>query len=126
MFIFLFLFSCDKDDVENIKIENSLELQIENDQFKIVNAPLDGIENCDRISVGVMCQKSEKENFTIVFNLLKNGGLEKIRLVDYHTNNDFYETADFNSTGLMKITNFEYDEAKKYVHFEFNGELIRV
>jgi len=26
----------------------------------------------------------------------------------------------------MKITNFEYDEAKKYVHFEFNGELIRV
>jgi hypothetical protein len=126
LFIFLFLFSCDKDDVENIKIENSLELQIENDQFKIVNAPLDGIENCDRISVGVMCQKSEKENFTIVFNLLKNGGLEKIRLVDYHTNNDFYETADFNSTGLMKITNFEYDEAKKYVHFEFNGELIRV
>ncbi len=126
MFIFLFLFSCDKDDVENIKIENSLELQIENDQFKIVNAPLDGIENCDRISVGVMCQKSEKESFTIVFNLLKNGGLEKIRLVDYHTNNDFYETADFNSTGLMKITNFEYDEAKKYVHFEFNGELIRV
>jgi hypothetical protein len=32
LFIFLFLFSCDKDDVENIKIENSLELQIENDQ----------------------------------------------------------------------------------------------
>ena len=126
LFLFLFLFSCDKDEVENIKIEKSLELQIENDRFKIVNAQLDGIENCDRISIGVMYQKSEKENFTIVFNLLKNGGLEEIRLIDYHINNDFYETADFNSTGLMKIVNFKYYEANKYLHFEFDGELITV
>jgi oligoribonuclease (3'-5' exoribonuclease) len=58
--------------------------------------------------VGVMYQKSEKKKKFYNWNcnlLKKNGGLERIRLVDYQLNNDL--TADFNSTELMKITNFE-------------------
>lgn len=125
LFLFLFLFSCDKDEADNIKIEKSLEIQIENDQFKIVNSQLDAIENCDRISLGVIYDKAD-EHFIITFNLLKNGALEEINLVDFRINNDRYETADFNPSGFIKITNFEYDETTKHLHFEFNGELIRV
>ena len=125
LFLFSFLFSCDKDEVENIKIERSLDLQIENKKFNIINTQLAAIENCERISLGVIYDKAD-EHFIITFNLLKNGALEGISLVDFRINNDSYETTDFNPSGLIKITNFEYDETTKYLHFEFNGELIRV
>ena len=70
--------------------------------------------------------KSAKENFTIVINLLKNGGIDDIRLFDYRFGNDLYETTDFKTNGLFTISNFKYNEVKKYLHFEYEGELIKV
>lgn len=122
----LLFFSCDKDDIQKEEITSSFEIKIDNDQFKFTNGSVGAIENCERISVGVQSDKSAKENFTIVINLLKNGGIGNVQLFDYRFNNNPYETPDFKTDGLLTISNFEYDEAKKYLHFEYEGELLKV
>jgi hypothetical protein len=122
----LLFFFCDKDDIRKEEITSSFEIKIDNDQFKFTNGSVGAIENCERISVGVQSDKSAKENFTIVINLLKNGGIGNVQLFDYRFNNNPYETPDFKTDGLLTISNFEYDEAKKYLHFEYEGELLKV
>ena len=126
LLLFFVLYSCNKDEIEREDIKSSFEIKIDNDQFKFTNASVHAIENCERLSVGVQSDKSAKENFTIVINLLKNGGIDDIRLFDYRFNSYPCETPDFNKDGLLTISNFEYDEVKKYLHFEYEGELIKV
>ncbi|SHN53379.1 hypothetical protein SAMN05444395_101517 [Flavobacterium fryxellicola] len=124
--VLLLFISCDKDDIEKEEITSSFEIKIDNDQFKFTNGSVGAIENCERISVGVQSDKSAEENFTIVINLLKNGGIGNVQLFDYRFNNNPYETPDFKTDGLLTVSNFEYDEAKKYLHFEYEGELLKV
>ena len=49
-----------------------------------------------------------------------------MRLFDYRFGNDLYETPDFKTDGLLTISNFQYNETKKNLHFEFEGELLKV
>lgn len=72
MVVFLFICSYSQDELENenVEITSSFKIKINNDQFKFTNASVSGIENCERLSVGVQSNKSAKENFTIVINLL--------------------------------------------------------
>lgn len=125
-FFTLFLYSCTKDEIEKEQITSSFEIKIDNDQFKFTNTTVGAIENCERLSVGVQSDKSAKENFTIVINLLKNGAINSVRLIDYRFGNPIYETTDFKTNGLFTISNFKYDEVKKYLYFEYEGELLKV
>ena len=72
MVVLLFICSYSQDELENenVEITSSFKIKINNDQFKFTNASVSGIENCERLSVGVQSNKSAKENFTIVINLL--------------------------------------------------------
>ena len=49
-----------------------------------------------------------------------------MRLFDYRFGNDLYETTDFKTDGLFTISNFKYNEVKKYLYFEYEGELAEV
>ena len=49
-----------------------------------------------------------------------------MRLFDYRFGNNLYETTDFKTDGLLTISNFQYNETKKNLHFEFEGELLKV
>lgn len=49
-----------------------------------------------------------------------------MRLFDYRFGNDLYETTDFKTNGLFTISNFKYNEVKKYLYFEYEGELAEV
>lgn len=126
LFLSLFIFSCNEDPVEP-EIERLFELQLGDKKYKFVNDWVGAIEDCERLSVGVLIDQSYG-HFGIDFNLLKNGALVKASLVDYSMPNgdNDYETANFNEVATMKITNFEYDEAKNYVHFEYSGELLKI
>lgn len=126
LFFILFSYSCTTEDIEKEEIKNSFEIKIDNDQFKFTNASVGAIENCERLSVGIQSNKSKKEHFTIVINLLKNGAIGHIELFDYRFNNNLYETPDFKTDGLLTISNFRYNETKKNLHFEFEGELLKV
>lgn len=126
VFVSFFLCSCTKDEVEP-EIERLFELQLGDKKYKFVNDWVGAIEDCERLSIGVMIDQSYG-HFGLDFNILKNGALAKASLVDYTMtggDND-YETANFNAVALMKITNFKYDEATNYVHFEYSGELLKI
>ena len=126
LFISIFIFSCNEDPVEP-EIERLFELQLGDKKYKFVNDWVSAIEDCERLSIGVMIDQSFG-HFGIDFNILKNGALAKATLVDYSMmggDND-YETANFNAVASMKITNFKYDEVKKYVHFEYSGKLLKI
>ena len=49
-----------------------------------------------------------------------------MRLFDYRFGNNLYETPDFKTNKLFTISNFKYNEVKKYLYFEYEGELAEV
>ena len=49
-----------------------------------------------------------------------------MRLFDYRFGNDLYETTDFKTNGLFTISNFKYNEVKKYLYFEYEDKLAEV
>lgn len=126
--LILIAISCvkDDDDIQKKVIEKSLELKIENESYIVQNESIGYSENCNELFIRVQYYNSKKGNFTIEFSLTKVGTIKNVRLVDFSINNDLYESADFNPKELLSITNFKYDETKKFLYFEFKGELIKV
>ncbi len=103
-----------------------LELQLGDKNYKGINTSVAASEDCEKISIGYS-RDMQDGYFAINFSILKSGALHKVTLVDYTRGGDNnFDTADFNPLALLKITNFKYDEATNYVHFEYSGELIKV
>ena len=124
LLLFLVLFSCDKDDIKTEAINKSLDITIDNENLKVTNSSISSNESCNGVFASCRYDSSNTLGFRIEFRLNKNGALRNITLFDYRNKNMHFETADFNPKGLMTITNFEYDETKNYLHFNFKGELL--
>lgn len=124
LLLLLFVGSCDSEEAKTEDIINSLDIKIDNEQLKITNGRISSNESCDDLFVSCSYQNPKDAGFRIEFRLKKNGALRNITLFDYRNRNAHLESADFNPKGLMSITNFEYDESKKYLHFDFKGELL--
>jgi len=122
LFLFIFLFSCTKDE-EIVIINQSLNIQIENKKFQLINDNFLAEETCSDLLINVSYENSEN-NLKIGFVLSKNGDLKLISLIDWKSSN-FYHSPDFNPLGLLSITNFKYDEVNRHLHFDFDGELIK-
>jgi hypothetical protein len=131
--IFICFISCNKDEIETNIINNSFDITIDNEDLKITNSSSSSNEslivcneNCNGLFVSSRYQNSKDVGFKIEFQLTKSGSLVNIMLADFRNGNSQFESADFNPTGLMTISNFSYDETKKYLHFDFKGELVEV
>ncbi|MCL6462810.1 MAG: hypothetical protein I4O51_13205 [Flavobacterium micromati] len=125
VFAAFFMYSCNDDDAVPAT-ERLFTIQLGDKKYKGINASVAAIKNCERLSIATGYDKPDG-HFSINFDILKNGALHKVTLVDFTRGGDNnFETADFNPVALMKITNFKYDEATNYVHFEYSGELINV
>ena len=126
-FYILLFFSCDSEERTEKVIEQSFDLQIENEKFTLENEFFVANEDCNSISVSFIYDRG-KDNPHFMFELYitKKGVIRKISYTRFGESTNPFDTADFNPSGLMLIKNFEYDETKKYLHFEFNGELIEV
>ena len=120
-----FFISCSKDEIETITISKSLDITIDNENFKITNSLISSNENCNGLFANCTYENSKDIGFRIEFSFNKSGALRNITLIDYGNKNTQFESADFNPKGLMSISNFEYDESKKYLHFDFKGELLQ-
>ncbi len=122
-----FLYSCNDDAPEINTTDRLFIIQLGDKNYKVVNKSVGAAENCGRLSIGFVYDQPDG-HFAIDFDILKNGSLHKATLVDFALTGgqNRFETADFNPVALMKITNFKYDEATKYVHFEYSGEVIQV
>ena len=124
LLLLLFMFSCDKDEIKTEVIEKSLDIRIDNENLKVTNNSISSNESCNSLFASCRYQNSKDLGFRIEFRLNKNGALRNITLFDYRNGNSHFESADFNSTGLITISNFSYNETKKYLHFDFKGELL--
>jgi hypothetical protein len=122
--VFLLFFACDKEEVENKSTDKFATIAMDGKLYNVESKFIGCNENCDYLYAMIQYYKNDKEYFTIEFRFTKKGAIRNIALAGYSTNSIFYETADFNPTALMKITNFEYDEAKSYLHFDFDGDLL--
>lgn len=122
--LFVFFISCSKDEIETITLTKSLDITIDNENLKITNSSISSNENCNGLFASCKYENSKDMGFRIEFSLNKSGALRNITLFDYRNKNSQFESADFNPKGLMSISNFEYDETKKYLHFDFKGELL--
>jgi hypothetical protein len=126
VFTAFFISSCNDDAVE-APTDRLFTIQLGNKNYKVINKWVGATEDCERLSIGLLYDQPDG-HFAIDFNILKNGALHKATLVDYTLTggDNSFETADFNPVALLKITNFEYDEATNFVHFEYSGEVIKV
>lgn len=119
----LFFGSCNNEEIEKNVIEQSLNLQIDNKQFRLVNDNFSAEETCSDFLINISYENLEN-NLKIGFVLSKNGDLKVISLIDWKSSN-IYHSPDFNPLGLLSIKNFKYDEVNRHLHFDFDGELIK-
>lgn len=125
LLLLLFIAACDNGEVIAEDAVNSLDIKIDNEQLKIINGRISSNESCDDLFVSCSYQNPKDAGFRIEFRLKKNGALRNITLFDYRNRNAHLESADFNPKGLVTISNFTYDATKKYVHFDFKGNLLK-
>ena len=125
LLLFIFFSSCDKDEITTEVINKTVDITIDNQNLKMTNSSISSNENCDGVFVSCRYYKNEDMGFRLEFWMNKKGILRSIRLYDYRKNGYVSETSNFNPTDLMTISNFKYDETTNYLHFDFNGELIR-
>ena len=124
LLLFLFIASCEREEVLKEEVVNSLNIKIDNEQLNLINSRIGSNESCESLFFSCSYQNNKNPGFRIEFSLLKNGTLKNITLFDYRNQNAHFESADFNPKGLMTISNFNYDETKKYLHFDFKGYLL--
>jgi len=105
LFLFILLFSCTKDE-DSIVIEQSLNIEIEDKRFQLVNDDFLAEETCNDLLINFSLDKSDN-HFMMGFVLSKNGDLKDISLTDWR-NSNFYRSPDYNPLGLLSIKNFKY------------------
>lgn len=118
------LYSCTNHENNEKIISSYVDVAFDSKNFSIKNDFIGSNESCNSIFVRAQNQTSTDDYFTIDFRLTKLGALEKIMLSS-KSSGGIFSSADFNPTALISIKNFNYDETKKYLYFEFEGELIR-
>lgn len=127
LFAAFLIYSCN-DDEEAPATDRLFTIQIGDKKYRGVNKSVAASEDCERLSIVYSYDKPDG-HFIIIFDILKNGALHKASLTIFPDQGgvaDIFDTADFNPIALMKITNFKYDEATNYVHFEYSGEVILI
>jgi len=125
LILFIFLFACNKEEIEIPTITKSIKIRIDNENLNITNSLISSNESCDALFVSCRYYRNDDKGFYIEFWLNKKGNLKSIRIYDYRNKSYVFETPNFNPKGLMSISNFNYDEASNYLHFDFNGDLIQ-
>ena len=126
-YFFILFLSCDKDEITNKVIEQSIDLQIENEKFKIVNESFVVNENCNTIFVSLIYDKGKNEpHFIFELAITKKGILRKVSYTRFGESTSPFDTPDFNLKGLFTVDNFVYDESSKNLSFNFSGELVKV
>lgn len=129
--LYSFFISChsDEDLISEERIKNELIINVNGTNFKSVNEKIGGNENCDKLFINASYYEKDKFDFTIKFDLSKEGELLKVWYEEYKLPmvtsqfKQFYLTPNFNPLKTFKISNFYYDETSRNINFDFEGTL---
>ena len=129
--LFAFCVSCQSDDehITEENIKNELLINVNGTDFKSINEKIGGNENCDVLYINASYFEKDKYNFTIKFEISKDGELLSAWYEEYRyplisgTKKQFYLSPNFNPLKTFKISNFIYDETLNNLNFNFEGIL---
>ncbi len=128
--IFLLLFiSCEynNDTIEKEIITNELIINVNGNDFKSYNEKIGGNENCNILNINTNYFEKDKYNFTIKFEISKEGELLEVKFEEYKyplvsgVKKQVYLTPNFNPLQTFQISKFFYDENSRNINFDFEG-----
>jgi hypothetical protein len=118
------IISCSKSKDE-VTVDNSILLNIDNVPYKIINENVGGNENCNYVYVSSGFKVNDRIKFYLNFTFLKNGELSRIRYDELDVNqggvSKIFFTPDFNPVSAIVIKNYVYEPNENYISFEFEG-----
>ena len=122
------LLSChNNDEVIEPVIENQMKITIDGSEYESINESIEGNENCDRIFIQASYYDKNKIDFTIKFEISKEGNLLKVWYEEYilplNTSQvkKIFLTPNFNPISTFSISNFIYNPTTGEVKFNFEG-----
>ncbi len=127
---FICFFSCINDDkvIEPV-IANQLNINVDGTEYESINEKIGGNENCDILFINASYYDKNKIDFTIKFDISKEGKLIKVWYEEYKLPlissqvKKIFLTPNFNPTSTFDVSNFNYDPSTGQVKFNFNGTL---
>lgn len=133
VFIALLCINCSNDDDGLSDITSQMQVKIDGDTFDVTDTYdgylISGNTNCDYIHIVTRVHTNQNPNierYDISFNLLKNGEIKRIEVLEIPKNNGInklYLTLDFNPKSTVQITNFSYNDRTNDVSFDFSATL---
>lgn len=118
----LFVSSCSKEEVVKIPLNT---VTIDGNKVQLQSNSMYGNENCNSIFAFIDYSSTNDLGFRVSFNLNKRGEITNIRLTT-DKSSVIYESADFNPSSILKITNFVYKPESNFITFDFEGDLVKV
>ena len=118
------IISCSKSKDE-VTVDNSILLNIDNVPYKIINEDVGGNENCNFVYVSSGFKVNDRIKFYLNFSFLKNGELSRITYDELDVNqgvgSKVFLTPNFNPVSAIVIKNYVYEPNENYISFEFEG-----
>lgn len=119
-------FSCRNND--NV-VNNEFVINIDKTEYRSVNEAVGGNENCDNLYINASYNDKSTIDFTIKFEISKNGELMRAWYEEYTLplksgqGKKIFLTPNFNPILTFTISNFYYDFNTGEVRFNFSGTL---
>ena len=123
-----FLSSCNREEISSdVMIRNELDIIINGTNYKSINDQIGGNENCDKLFINASYVDKNKIDFTIKFEIAKNGQLLKVWYEEYVLPNNsvqvkkIFLSPNFRPLSTCTITNFSFNTSSGEVKFNFVG-----
>lgn len=100
-------------------------ITLDNKSYNVTEKGICGNTNCNSIFAFIDYSSTDDLGFRVSFHLNKRGEITNIRLTT-DKSSVIYESADFNPSFILKITNFVYKPESNFITFDFEGDLVKV
>ncbi|MEM6362024.1 MAG: hypothetical protein AAF731_18190 [Bacteroidota bacterium] len=101
-------------------------VEIDGNEFTYADENLSVNENCNFIFINGATAQVDDKRFRLGFQLTKSGKISEIYCLDFSVSGiaaPDYRSADFLSSEVFFINNFEYSESEGTLSFDFDGVL---
>lgn len=118
------IMGCNSEDTPTIS--NYMIVEIDGNEFTYADENLSVNENCNFIFINGATAQVDDKRFRLGFQLTKSGKISEIYCLDFSVSGiaaPDYRSADFLSSEVFFINNFEYSESEGTLSFDFDGVL---
>lgn len=130
----LILTGCSNDDDSDFRpeevVENSMNVEVNGENYESINENVGGNENCGSLYVSTAYYEEDKIQFSLNIDISKNGQLLEVSYDEYDLANDpsprirkKFLTPNYNPLRTFSISNFSYNQETGSLEFSFEGSV---